>query len=116
MHVLKVTLLLVLTLAVMRAASWLLGWVTFRLGRVPKIPSTLVGNALALALFVAFLIWNLMPGEPFDVEATVFGVAVFGVYQLLDLKWCVWTGRRRKSETREEEEKTDSPTSRNEKT
>jgi hypothetical protein len=90
MHVLKVTLLLIVTLAIMRGASWLLGWLTFRLGKVSKIRSTLVGNALALGLFVAFLIWNLMPGEQFDLEATVFGVVVFGVYQLLDLKWCPW--------------------------
>ncbi len=90
MHVLKITLLLVLTLAIMRGASWLIGWLAFRLGKVPKMPSTLVGNALAFGLFVAFLIWNLMPGEPFDVEAAVFGVVVFGVYQLIDLKWCLW--------------------------
>ena len=90
MHVLKVTLLLVLTLAIMRGASWLLGWLTFRLGKVSKRPSTLIGNALALGLFVAFLIWNLMPGEPFDTEATIFGVVVFAVYQLIDLKWCLW--------------------------
>jgi hypothetical protein len=90
MHFLKVSLLLILTLAIMRGASWLLGWLAFRLGRLSKIPSTLVGNALALGLFMAFLIWNLMPGEPFDVEATVFGVVVFGVYQLIDLRWCLW--------------------------
>lgn len=93
MHVLKVTFLLVLTLAIMRGASWLLGWLTYRFAKVSKVPSTLIGNALALGLFVAFLIWNLMPGEPFDVEATVFGVVVFGVYQLVDLKWCLWDKR-----------------------
>jgi hypothetical protein len=90
MHVLKVTLLLILTLAIMRGASWLLGWLTFRIGKASKTSSTLVGNALALGLFVAFLIWNLMPGEPFDVEATVFGLVVFSVYQVIDLKWCLW--------------------------
>jgi hypothetical protein len=90
MHALKVTLLLAITLATMRGVSWLLGWMTFRFGKVSRIRSTLVGNALALGLFVAFLIWNLMPGEPFDIEATVFGVIVFGLYQLLDLKWCPW--------------------------
>jgi hypothetical protein len=95
MHFLKVTLLLILTLAVMRTGSWLLGWASFRLGKLSRIPSTLVGNGLALGLFVAFLVWNLMPGEPFDVEALGFGIGVFGVYQLLDLKWCLWDRRRK---------------------
>lgn len=102
MHILKVTLLLLLTLLLMRGASWLLGWVAYRLGKFSRIPSTLVGNALALGLFVAFLIWNLRPGEPFDVEATVFGVVVFGVFQLVDLRWCFWCRSRAKERTRQE--------------
>jgi hypothetical protein len=96
MHVLKVTFLLILTLAIMRGGSWLLGWAAFRLAKLSKISSTLVGNVLALGLFVGFLIGNLMPDEPFDIAAAVFGVVVFGVYQLIDLKWCPW-GRQRKA-------------------
>lgn len=93
MHVLKIVFLLVLTLAIMRAASWLLGWLTFRFAKVSKVPSALIGNALVLGLFAVFLIWNSMPGEPFDVEAAVFGAVVCGVYLLVDLKWCLWDKR-----------------------
>ena len=38
-----------------------------------------------------------MPGEPFDFAATVFGIVVFAVYQALDLKWCLWGGRRKEA-------------------
>ena len=96
MHFLKVTFLLVLTLGIMRVASWTLGWLSFRLARASQLGSTLIGNIGGLGLFIAFLSWNLMPGEPFDFEATLFGVVVFAIYQALDLKWCLWGARRKK--------------------
>ena len=102
MHVLKVISLLILTLALMRGASWLLGWLAFRFATLSQVPSTLVGNALALGLFVAVLVWNLMPGEPFDFGAAVFGVVVFGLCQLIDLKWCLWGGESAKERKKRE--------------
>ena len=93
-HWLKVIFLLVLTLAVMRLASWTLGWLAFRLAKVPHRLSTWIGNLAALSLFVGFVVWNLAPGEPFDVEATVFGVVVYAIFQAVDLKWCLWGARQ----------------------
>lgn len=90
MHSLKVALLLILTVAAMRGGSWLLGWLSYRLGHLRRRSSTALGNGLALALFVGYLTWDLLPGEPFDVEATLFGLVTFGLFHLLDLRWCPW--------------------------
>lgn len=93
MHSVKVAFLLVLTLAVMRSGSWLVGWAAFRLTQAPALASTLVGNTVAFGLFLVFLLWNAMPGEALDIEATIFGAVVFGVFQLIDLKWQPWRRR-----------------------
>lgn len=90
MHLLKLALLLIVLLLVMRSVSWLLGWLSFRFLKLSRILSTIVGNTLAFCLFVGLLVWNQMPGEPFDVEAVIFGAVVFGFCQLLDLKWGPW--------------------------
>jgi hypothetical protein len=90
MHALKIAFLLLLTLAVMRGASWLLGWLAFRFAGAPRNASTFLGNGVACGLFTAAQFWNRMPGEPIDLAALVFGAVVFGVYQLLDLRWCPW--------------------------
>lgn len=95
MHLLKVLLLLCLTLAAMRVASWLFGWLCHRFAGRSRLASTLLGNLLGLVLFVVLQFWNLMPGEPVDLAAMVFGVVVFGVYQMVDLKWCLWDKRRK---------------------
>ena len=90
MHTLKVALELLLTLAVMRAISWGLGWALFRVAKARPLPGALIANAVALACFVAFVVWNLAPGEPFDYEASAFGVGVYVLYLLIDLKWRPW--------------------------
>lgn len=90
MHVVKVASLLVLTLAVMRGGSWLIGWMAFRFAKTSVLPSTLIGNASAFGLFIGFLMVTAMSGEVLDRDAAVFGLVVFGVYQLIDLKWWPW--------------------------
>ena len=89
MHTLKVVALLLLTLLVMRCVSWALGWGLSRAGANPRT-SALLANVSALAIFAGFIAWNLMPGEPFDYAAFTFGVVVYAVWLLVDLKWRPW--------------------------
>ncbi len=90
MHALKVVLLLLLTLAVMRAVSWLIGWGIFRVRKRTGLWALLVANVLALAAYAGFLIWNAMPGELMDYAALAFGGIVYAVCFLTDLKWRPW--------------------------
>jgi hypothetical protein len=92
LHILKVALLVLLTLAVMRAVSWGVGWVVARAWRTRPAPIALAANATSLAAFAAFLVWNLMPGEPFDYAPLAFGVVVYLACFLADLWWRPWQG------------------------
>jgi hypothetical protein len=95
MHIAKLISLVLLTVIVMRVTSWLLGWLLAKLLRRATWPVALASNLVGLALFAAFLWWNLMPGEPFDTGALVFGAIVFGVCFGADALWCPWWKRRR---------------------
>lgn len=85
MHWLKVVALLVITLAVMRTCSWVLGWVLLRFAAAGVRFAAVVSNAVACAAFVLLLYFSLLPGEAMDFAAVAFGVAVFGVYTAWDL-------------------------------
>lgn len=93
MHVLKVGALLLLTVAAMRAVSWALGWGLARAAGLGVVSSALVANAVALGLFTGFIVWNLLPGEPFDYAAFGFGVVVYFFCVVVDLKWRPWDRR-----------------------
>jgi hypothetical protein len=90
MHTAKVTLELLLTLAVMRLLSWGLGWVLSRVLRKGPFRVSLIANAAALAIFAGFIAWDLAPGEPFDYEAVTFGAVVYLLCLVSDLKWRPW--------------------------
>ncbi len=91
---LKIAALLILVLAVMRLASWGLGWVLARFFRAGARTGALVSNAVAYLLYVALLYRDLMPHEPMDANAVLFGLAVFAVYAATDLYWTPWKAKR----------------------
>jgi hypothetical protein len=90
MHALKVGVLLVVTLGAMRGASWLVGWLLARAARRTTPLPLGAANLACLAVFVALLWWNLVPGEPLDPVAFAFGAVVFGLCLAVDLRWRPW--------------------------
>jgi len=95
MHVLKIILLLVLTLAAMRLVSWALLWVLRRVWKCDSRHQPLAANALALAAFAAFLFIDRIPGQFLDPQALAFGVVVFGVCFGVDTRWLPrWVANR----------------------
>jgi hypothetical protein len=98
MHAAKVILLLVLTLAVMRVASWSLGWLLKRFSTTKRLWIAVLSNGIALAAFGCFLVTQRIPGELIDAPALTFGVLVFSVYALIDVRWTGW-GRTESSDS-----------------
>jgi hypothetical protein len=90
MHVAKVVLLVLLTLAVMRVASWSLGWLLNRFAGTKRLWTALLSNGVALMAFAGVLVAQRMPGEMIDVSALTFGVIVFAAYALIDIRWARW--------------------------
>jgi hypothetical protein len=80
---LKIGVLVILVLAAMRAASWSISWLLRRV-RVGARTSAVLGNLAGFALFAGLLGWNLLPGEPIDWDALLFGAIVFAVYGAVD--------------------------------
>jgi hypothetical protein len=93
MHVAKVILLLLLTLAVMRVASWSLGWLLKHLTGTKRLWIALISNTVALLAFASALVIQRIPGELIDLSALTFGVVVFTPYTLIDIRWTSW-GRK----------------------
>jgi hypothetical protein len=85
MRYLKVGALLFATLAGMRLASWALAWGLLRALRSKEPVAAVVSNSVACAGFILLLYLSLLPGEPMDFAAVVFGVVVFGIYTAWDL-------------------------------
>ncbi len=90
MRWLKIGALLVITLAVMRAISWALGWAMIRLVGADARIAAVVSNTVACTAFVLLLYFSLLPGEPMDFAAAAFGVVVFGIYTAWDLFRSPW--------------------------
>lgn len=87
MHLAKLLVLLLGTLVVMRACSWFFLWLMARLAKAMPLWHRVVSNAFALFLYLGILILDRLPGELMDARAAVFGLAVYAVFALCDLKW-----------------------------
>lgn len=100
MHTAKVILLVLLTLAVMRAAGWSLGWLLHRYAATRRGSTAVLSNAGAFAIFTAALIQQRMPGEWLDPAGATFGAVVFTLFALADLRWGRWgrSGTERRSQ------------------
>ncbi len=90
MHAAKVILLVLLTLAVMRAASWSLGWLLKRSTKAKRLWIAVMSNAVALSVYGCFLVTQRIPGEFVDLSALTFGILVFSIYALIDIRWTKW--------------------------
>lgn len=80
-------MLILLTLAVMRLASWFFYWISSRLLRRDSIRLRLFSNLVAFCIFAAFLYIDRLPGEFLDIRAFIFGLLVFGFYCAVDCRW-----------------------------
>ena len=87
---LKICVLLVATLAVMRAGSWAVAYGVVRLTVARVRCVAVVANLVAFTAFVCVLKLNMLPGEPFDWAATLFGFAVFAIFTATDFFWRPW--------------------------
>ena len=87
MHALKILVLLLLTLAAMRVASWLCLWLLRRVLKQDAAWLPLGANLLALCAFAALLRLDAVPGELLDLRALAFGVVVFAVFFAIDRRW-----------------------------
>ena len=87
MHSLKILLLLLLTLATLRSASWACLWLLRRVLKRDSAYLRLGSNVLALCAFAAFLLLDAVPGEFLDIQALAFGVIVYAVFFAIDLRW-----------------------------
>ncbi len=93
---LKISILLLLTLTVMRIGSWAVGWMLVRLFGPSGRTVAVVSNLAGFAGFVLFLYLNLLPQEPIDIAAMLFGLVVFAIYTGTDFYWRPWEGRLQK--------------------
>ncbi len=84
---LKISFLLLSTLALMRLCSWMLRWLILRTRHVNARLALIISNLIAFGLFLLLLYSQWEPGEPFDMAAAVFAAAVFLVYGILDAYW-----------------------------
>jgi hypothetical protein len=99
MHLAKVILLLLLTLVVMRAASWSLGWLLRRLTGAKRLWIALLSNTVALIAFAGVLVTQRIPGELIDWSALTFGVVVFTMCALIDIRWTHWSKKQFSEDT-----------------
>ena len=90
MHVAKVILLLLLTLAIMRVASWCLGWLIEHLTGAKRLWVAVVSNTVALTAFAGVLVTQRIPGEMIDSSALTFGAVVFATCAPIDIRWTKW--------------------------
>jgi hypothetical protein len=90
MKTLKISLLLILTLAAMRASSWLIAWAMSRFMAASVRTLAIIANLIAFLSFLLLLYFNLMPGEPMDWAAVLFGLILFTIYTASDLFWRPW--------------------------
>lgn len=87
MHLAKIIMLLLLVLAIMRVVSWLACFCASRLlqARRPTLVVSANGVSLGAYLFVLYL--DRLPGEFLDPRAAAFGLVVFTLFALIDMKW-----------------------------
>jgi MFS superfamily sulfate permease-like transporter len=82
----KLSLLLLLTLGVMRLCSWSLKWLLTKLLPHHKKLAAVLANGACFIAFVSWLYFDLLPGEPIDIAAVLFGLLVFGLFGIWDAR------------------------------
>lgn len=87
MHWAKIVVLVLLTVVAMRLGSWILGWVFAKLLPNHRKTTCALSNLFAFSVFVLLLYKDLMPGEPMDWAAVVFGLVMYTMFTVTDLFW-----------------------------
>lgn len=87
MHLLKVSFLVIFTIATMRFVSWSFLWLLGRGLKRDSVSIRLVANILGLCGFTAFLSFDRLPGQGIDSQAFLFGIIVHGVFFAVDAMW-----------------------------
>lgn len=90
MKYLKLLALLMVVLAGMRLGSWIIGWILAKATPIRAKSVSIFANLAAFAVFAVLLVRDLMPGEPVDVAALVFGAVVFSACFWTDRYWRPW--------------------------
>ena len=86
----RICALLVAVLVAMRLGSWTLGWLLARFAPFRAKSVVIAANLMAFGIFAFLLVRDLVPGEPVDLAALVFGLAVFAIYCWADFHWRPW--------------------------
>ncbi|HXY38747.1 MAG TPA: hypothetical protein VEQ10_03710 [Vicinamibacteria bacterium] len=86
LHWLKVAGLLAATILLMRLASWAPLWLSRRRLNWTGWKPAVLWNALALAAFALLLHTQAVPGEVVDTDATLFGLCVYGLFAVVDIR------------------------------
>jgi hypothetical protein len=87
---LKICTLLLIVLAAIRAGSWGLEWVLGKFTPIRAGAIYIAANLAAFGLFAFYLWWDLLPGEPIDPAALIFGLIVFAACCAGDFFWNPW--------------------------
>lgn len=94
MRWLRICIELLAVLATMRMGSWTVGWIAARLTPATAKWIVVAANIFAFGVFTLIILQDRMPGEPIDVQALLFGLAVFLLYCWIDLHWTPWKLKR----------------------
>ncbi len=86
----RICALLIATLVAMRLSSWAMGWVIAKFAHLRPKAISIIANSVALGAFAFLLVRNLVPGEPVDYAALLFGTVVFAAYCVTDFYWSPW--------------------------
>lgn len=94
----RISVLILLTLLVLRLVSWSIAWIIRRLFRLGSRPAAIASNAIGFALFVLWLYLDLESGEPIDPAAVLFGGLVFASFVIFDLLRARWRSKKTERE------------------
>ena len=86
----RIFALLIAVLAAMRVGSWVLGWILAKFAPLRAKVVALAANLVAFGVFAFLLVRDLLPGEPVDSAALLFGLLVFAIYCCSDFRWRPW--------------------------
>ena len=86
----RICALLVAALVAMRLGSWIVGWILAKFAHLRPKFIAIAANLVAFGVFACLLVRDLLPGEPLDFAALVFGLVVFAIYCGTDFHWHPW--------------------------
>lgn len=94
MNWIRISALLIAVLVAMRLGSWTVGWLLAKFAPLRARAVAITANLLTFGVFLFMLLRDLLPGEPLDVAALLFGLVVFAIYSCTDFYWRPWRLRK----------------------